>query len=720
MKAKKSILCILTVGLLALTGCNNDSTSTTDSTQGESTSLEETTSAGYTPDLSKKVTLDMSVMYKDLSTRMKFNEAGKAALPYTAPNGTPYDTGDFKPVWKELQKRMNIEINDVTSTNAGDSISDAFATYQTNAFADENIAQGHAADIIAEGTTNSTILNLGDYLDKMPNFNAFLEENPVIKSIISDANGDIFYAPYFDGFNDAERCLNLRTDWVEELLDGEAGSYDTVSTISNKYTRFGPASVDTNIEIVKDGAVGSVHKKYASGGNIIDIQNALTNKTGDSLVKALRDYIDTTYQNAYGTKRSDLFIGANAAYDVDELVALFRCVKTNPTFLTGDGSTDMVPLFPRASRNDRVAANLWGFMQFFGDRGVDSRNGFLFVNSEGKLSDSRGEETNKIALSKMNELYGEGLILPNFTTKGTVVADSEDFRGGLFQQDRGFATYDYVQTTCAYDNDATCAKLNGGKFNVAPVLPAVYNWNGDSEYFHYTESWRSVKTDGWFITAHTADDEDILNRCLAVFDYFWSEEGNRLMSYGPDEYLAKDSTGGIKTMDYQGKQVPVLSDDCKQELQDLAGGNYTNYYRYYLGATYPIGYIKQQGMEYQTVAATARPFLDNMNKAIELGVLKHVNFKTDNNNSLYDIVPTTLSLNKAEQTALATNFTELSTQINKDKKKSCVYSNIVMEGFGTYGGYDFSYDKMLDTINTTLNLTGFLQYENDGYARMGL
>lgn len=723
MKAKKSILCILGVGMLALTGCNNTTSSITDTTGGDVTSTSETdstTSEVYTPDLTEHETLKMSVMYKDLSTRMKYNEAGKAELPYTSADGTTYVAGDFKPVWKELQKRLNFTIDDVTSTNASDSIKDAFATYQTNAFADENIAQGNASDIIAEGTTNKTILDLGEYLDKLPNFKAFLEENPVIKSIISDANGDIFYAPYFDGFNDAERCLNLRTDWVEKLLDGDAGSYDTTATISSKYTRFGPDSVDTNIAIVKDGAASTVNKKYASGGNIIDIQNGLTNKTGAALLTSLRKYIDTTYGNAYGTKRSELFIGANAAYDVDELVALFRCVKANPAFLTGDASKDMVPLFPRASRNDRVAANLWGFMQFFGDRGVDSRNGFLYVNDDGELSDSRGQETNKMALSKMNELYNEGLILQDFTTKGTVTADTEDFRGGLLQQDRGFATYDYVQTTCAYDNDETCKALNNGNFNIAPVLPAVYNWNGGNDYFHYTESWRSVKTEGWFITAHTAEDESVLNRALAVFDYFWGEEGNRLMSYGPDGYLAKNSDNSIKTMNYQGDDVAVLSDDCKQELADLTGGNYTNYYRYYLGATYPIGYIKQQGMEYQTVAAGARPYLDKMNKAIELGVLKHVNFKTDNTNHLFDIVPTTLSLNAAEQTALATNFTELSTQINKDKSKSCVYSDIVMNGFGTYNGYDFSSAKFLDTINNTLNLTGFVKYENDGYSRMGL
>jgi hypothetical protein len=77
---------------------------------------------------------------------------------------------------------------------------------------------------------------------------------------------------------------------------------------------------------------------------------------------------------AYGTNRSKLFVGGKAAYDVDELVALYRCVYTNPNFLTGQTAKDVVPLYPRSYTNDRIA-DLWRFTQMFGVRGGESRTG---------------------------------------------------------------------------------------------------------------------------------------------------------------------------------------------------------------------------------------------------------------------------------------------------------------------------------------------------------
>ena len=85
------------------------------------------------------------------------------------------------------------------------------------------------------------------------------------------------------------------------------------------------------------------------------------------------------------------------------------------------------------------------------------------------------------------------------------------------------------------------------------------------------------------------------------------------------------------------------------------------------------------GMEYQTVSTKAQPGLDDINNAIALKVLEHVNFKSDNTDHLYDIVPTTLAFNEAEQTQLTSNFNDLSTCINNTKGKSNVWSNIVMK-----------------------------------------
>lgn len=657
---------------------------------------------------------------------MKFVDGQGVALPYTGADGVTYEAGDFKPVWAGLQKKLNFTISDGTTATSTD-IKGAFTEYLSKGFKGNNgtvlnIAQGNSDQIITEGTTNGTIVDLSQYLTSMPNFSKFLDNHPAVKKTIVDSSGAMYYAPYFDGFDDIERMLMVRQDWVEKLLDGDLPTtLDTAKTITSAYTGYMPSSLNASIKVMKADMSGTetVTKKYDAGKGIIPVQNALSTLNGTTLVTALRNYIDTTYNNYYGTKRSLLFCGANSAYDADEMVALFRCVRTNPAFLTGDSAKDMVPFFTRASTNDRTA-DLWRLTQFWGVRGGESRNNFLYVGSDGKLVDSRGTEEMKTAVGYLNEMYQEGLILTDFTTSGAVTAKSSDFRGGLLQGDRGFATYDYNQTTTIYNDDTTCAALDGGKFLFASVLPAVADWRGDGTYFHYTESWRSVKTQGWFITKATVDDTDVFNRCLTLFDFLYSDVGNRMMSYGTDGYLAKNSDGSYKTIDYQGKQVPVLSDACKNELTTLAKGNYTNYYRYWVGATFPVGYVKEQGMEYQCVSSKATASLDIVNKAIELGVLEHVNFKTDNTDHLYDIIPTTISFSKAEQTLLSSNYTSLNTEFDMSKDKSCVWSQIVMKGFGTYDTFDFSSANYVTTVNDTLNLKSWLSIYQDGYARMGL
>lgn len=747
MKFKKSMVWVVALAAMPLASCiqipasssagssSASSTAGSSSSQGEasSSSSSETTSSSeesssFSYDLSKKVTLNMSVMYQTASTRMKFSSATKDyTLPYSACDGNTYEDGDFKPVWAALQKNLNFTINDDTSASAT-TVADAFKTYQTAGFTSNNellnIAQGSSTDIIAEGTKNKTILDLSKYLDKMPNFKAFLDANPVVQKTIVDASGAMYYAPYFDGFNDIERMLLVRWDWVEKLLDGDTPTtLDTAKTITANYTAFTPESLDVKIKVMNaaETGVAQIEKKHTA--NIITTQNALTTMNGDSLVKALRSYIDTTYAGAYGTTRSQLFCGYRSAYDVDELVALYRCVLANPGFLVGDTSKTLVPLYPREYTNDRTA-DLWRFTQFFGVRGGESRNGYFYVDKNGKIEDSRETPEMKNALKKLNQMYAEGLILQNFTSKTAVSTDGK-YENYLQKNNLGFSTYDYEQTQTVY-NDATNANHPSGAtdYLFASILPAVADWRGDGNYFHYTESWRSVKTEGWFITAETASDSDKLSRALALFDYLYSTEGNRLMSYGPDAYLAKTSAGAIKTMAYQGKDVPVLSDDCKAELKSLAAGNYTNYYRYYLGATYPVGYVKQQGMEYQTVSTAALPALDDINNAITLGVLEHVNFSTENEDHLYDIIPTTFAFNDAEQTALTTNFTDLDGQINNTKGKNNVWSSIVMTGFGAYNSFDFSEANYIHTVSSKdtgcLNDSGYVSYYNDAYARMGL
>ena len=72
--------------------------------------------------------------------------------------------------------------------------------------------------------------------------------------------------------------------------------------------------------------------------NIIEIQNALEVKNGETLTKALIDYIGRNYDYE---KPSDLFLSDTAAYDIDELTALFRCIRANGLYLTDGARADV-------------------------------------------------------------------------------------------------------------------------------------------------------------------------------------------------------------------------------------------------------------------------------------------------------------------------------------------------------------------------------------------
>ena len=178
-----------------------------------------------------------------------------------------------------------------------------------------------------------------------------------------------------------------------------------------------------------------------------------------------------------------------------------------------------------------------------------------------------------------------------------------------------------------------------------------------------------------------------------------------------------------------GKQVPKLSDDTLAQLKALTKGNYTNYYRYFVGGTFPIGYIKEQGMEYQTTSATAQPHLMGIENAINLGVLEHPNHNTNNTKGLYDIVPAALAYSTTEQNTVGT-MTAMSAVFSvQSSTKANIFNSVVIKGWdsadltsfkASSGTYDLGRTNYLKTVKETLQVESFLNLSNAAYARMGM
>ena len=629
----------------------------------------------------------MACGYNNSKTGMRFNpDILGDATSITLADGKTYNSGDFKPTWQAVQEILGITIEDLYQGN-GSSNEYKYWDAQMDQI---DMLSGTAALLTENGPAK--LVNLAEYLDQMPNFKAYLDANPIVRlSITGEAEGPnagaIYFSPYFDGVNDIEKMPLMRTDWVEKLLNGE-GQFEATGgsnkTAAPVYQPYMPTSKTVDVEIVSPDTLkkDTLTKNYDAYGNIIAKMNEAGSIDGVTAVNMLREYIDKTYNGYYGTNRADLFIGQNAAWDADELVALLRCVVANPQTL--NGGSKVQGLFSREDANDQRRADMFRFAgNLFGVRGMESRMDYLYVGNDNKLHDARSEEATYVALSRMHDMALEGLISESFLKEED--AKTEKY----LQEDMGFMHYDYNQTQTAYNATALNKDKDGNPTNEGEkymaVMVPVARWDdGTGEQFiRFTESWRSVKTDGWGISkAGVGDDKDKLNACLALIDYAYSREGQILMSYGPDDFIKKDDSGKIENFTFNGEQWPVISDATYAELWEKANGNYTNYARFYIGST--LSFVKSQAFEYQCTHEVGKEGAKYISNAIAAGVIHHPELALAKN-PWYTSVPTVLPQTVAENTAIneLTNLGTAKFHVASGLDDDNLFIHIISKGFGT-------------------------------------
>ena len=645
--------------------------------------------------------LRMATGYNNAKTGLFF-DASIAGEGITLADGNTYNTGDLKPTWVAVREKLNIGFE---NHYQGKSAKDEFEYWKAK-LNEIDMVSGTASQLSEAGVAGN-LINIAEYLDYMPNFKAYLEANPIVRlSITGDtATGAIYFSPYFDGVNDIERMPLMRTDWVEKLLNGEG---DFTADASNDlkaavYDPYMPTTGKVQVDVVKADASGveKVTKDYDAAGNIVAKMNAELAKgtvTGVQAVNMLRDYIDAAYDNYYGTNRADLFIGQNAAWDADELVALLRCVVANSYTLNG---TDTVAgLFSREDNNNQRKIDVFRFAgTLFGVRGLESRQDYLYIDTDGKLHDARQEEATYVAIERMNAMAQEGLIANSFINNEASKTEL------MLSEDKGFMHYDYNQTQTIHNETL----LQAGEKYMAVMVPVAHWFDGTEGgvYMRFTESWRSVKTDGWAISkAGVAGSTDRLNAALALIDFAYSEQGQILMSYGPDAFIKTKADGSYVTFDFNGKQMPVIADATFEELWDKAGGNYTNYARQYLGST--LSFVKSQAFEYQCTHAVGKEGAGKISKAIALGTIKHPELAITEN-PWYTSVPTVLPTTKAENDIIA-GYTNLASsgKFSQSKNQFNLLVDIICKGYTGEGT-----DSRANTINTVKNTWG-----GDGYLTL--
>jgi putative aldouronate transport system substrate-binding protein len=193
----------------------------------------------------------------------------------------------------------------------------------------------------------------------------------------------------------------------------------------------------------------------------------------------------------------------------------------------------------------------------------------------------------------------------------------------------------------------------------------------------FTESWRSVKTDGWGISkAGVGSDTNKLNAALKLIDYAYSPEGTILMSYGPEAFR-----NDAVTFLFNGKEMPTIADATYAELWEKASGNYTNYARQFLGST--LSFMKSQAFEYQCTHEVGREGAAKISAAIGLGTIKHPQLAVAEN-AWYTSVPTVLPTTKEDNESLG-KLTDLTEKFGTAKDSQNLLVDIIAAGFTAEG-----------------------------------
>jgi len=535
------------------------------------------------------------------------------ATPLVLPDGTVISQGQLKPTWQYIQEELGVQINDVTiqDQESPEMIDVSAATGFENAtvFGGSGIAE----DLMNYGA-QGYMVRLNDHLDQMPNFAAYLEANPNIAKAITAFDSGIYHVPYAAELGNYARVFPGRETWVTALLDSDEALEDETETLTPAYEGY--------------------WDRHAT--NVIDLQNeaAAGTLTRDVARDTLLAYIAETYPDL--EKPSDLYLGATAMYDMDELVALWRVVELSPNTLTKVTTGAVVegaeisPFFTRYSKYREDALRLityWGGQRVHGS---DSYLARFYLDADGELQFSYAEDKFLEGVGYLADLYAEGLIHSEFADRST----TDNFRNPLLTMDEveghqqfGFMTLDWIASTTAANPDVV---------GMLPPLTTV----GSDEFIHFNENTRVIKPDGWAISTAASPEE--INAALMLFDYFFSEEGHVVQNYGPPYGRAEgevfEAPGGAE---YPKFSQWLFDASCELKSCDMSG-----YLRDFMGSQIPIGYQKEIGFELQT---TKNRGWDAW--ALWIGE-EVVNTSYESEDPLFRLVPPVFSLTEQETAKL--------------------------------------------------------------------
>lgn len=432
-------------------------------------------------------------------------------------------------------------------------------------------------------------------------------------------------------------------------------------------------------------------------------------------------YHKTGESTAFYTKLSDVFNSAYAAWDVDLYVAFGRAAMASSGLLGASSKGEAAYMLgSRTGFTNRTydVASMAG--ELYGVRGLTSRYAklYAYIDKAGNIKDARAEAAYWEALSNMSKLAKEGLYYTGEAAKDGYLTIANSTTNPDIQV---YSSTDYVQTQtrlAGYSVDGSLNKAIEAGYNYAPILTPVSRWdvNGDGtakKVMRFTESWRGVKDGGICIPKEAVkNDPDKLSATLKIVDWMFSNDGQMVMTYGPfskagnitrddgknvnadygtwygtpadKTFDAAKTEGIVETFDgeqysvkkayegqyfcfgnklytgtyYNGKQVPVPTDEIMTLLMDLNEGKFTDHARQYIGSALNFG-NKDQGFETQCTPKCGLVGANIWAIAKVNGTIVYpvAELKNDSEYGYWrTLVPTVLPFSDAQKSAMKTTY----------------------------------------------------------------
>ena len=439
-----------------------------------------------------------------------------------------------------------------------------------------------------------------------------------------------------------------------------------------------------------------------------------------------------------------------------------RCVVSSPVLIdeSAENIGNLYGLAGRQGTTQRRVDITAMAGELYGIRGMESRYEYTYLNKDGDLVDARENAESYELVSNFAALTDEGLL---YIGEANVEGSRDTSKGPspVFMHD-----YSQTQTTSGYSdetynvapivtpvskwdtnddgthetimrfteswrsvkNTGFCISKAGVANNperLSAVLAFIdYLFSNDGQIvMTYGAQSTNGNTDpnGWWYAdkAEGVSLEDVAVQVSATTSdgqTNYSDQWTIKPEYETQYFVYKNEVyNGM--VDYI-RAIPKLTDDTLalfdgEEVNGFKLGNstqtnqtakhsYTNFARYIMGATFPIG-NKDQGFEYQCTAQCALDGAGIVSQALANGTIKHVTLLLSEGQSMwYMIAPTSLALDSNQQATLRDDAQVLISgtyflNSSKTNQRSNVYIDIAFYGLGS----GIQYSGTSQTVHST-------------------